>query len=310
MERTELSYLLHLGMHKTGSTFIQTTLKKNTRRLRKAGAFVIDHDFPEARKVRRRAYTQIRNQTKAAAGAIETLKSINSEILERARKAGAQVVIDTNENYIGTPLYTELLEKRSPAQFYPLAKDLIGYLTQGIDRQSLTMFLMLRPHSAYLRSIYAEGIRNLVLQNTLDQFLHQVDLASISFADLIADIQQHVDAKNFYVFSSEDMNAGPPNWLKFVFKEVGLSQGNLKYTSEVVRQSLSKDQIEKLIIAQENVRQKKLSIEELVELRDRYIIAPGRARKKITFPQDIASKWGDQWSADWAYCQRYIRSPE
>ena len=191
----------HLGIHKTGSSLIQKNLLQNLNLLRDQRVFYVNAEMPGAiarqRNVLRRL--QIPQRVSPPENALE---GVNRKIIEAAQRADARVILLSEENRIGFPLYSQMIQVGTPAQFYPLADACLRRVLHGLDHLDTTLLLYQRRFDRLLPSLYCEALRNLAVTDTLDAFCEQIDFDSLSYetlCDRIASAAPHasLEIKHF-----------------------------------------------------------------------------------------------------------------
>lgn len=136
---------LHLGAHKTGSTYVQAVLEQSMARLAAQGCTYVPLDtFRPA--FTRRAYAPSGAAPDPAA-AEEYLRDVI------ARAQGAHLLL-SDENLLGTP--REVVETGA---LYPNMAGRLALIADILRGHDVTLVLCIRRMSDFLRSIYTENLR-------------------------------------------------------------------------------------------------------------------------------------------------------
>ncbi|MEL6168125.1 MAG: hypothetical protein AAFR35_05510 [Pseudomonadota bacterium] len=235
--------VFHLGVHKTASTTIQTALAEASDALADRGIFYANTRFPNL-LVRQREHLRRLQSPGRDDPAPDALRKVNRRLLRDAAGAGAHTILISEENRLGHPLYREVADGRRPARFYPRAEDCLRRVLVGLDDTPTTLLLVTREFHSLLPSLYSEGLTNLLISETLDEFCAAVDFATLDFAALCERIRAAAPEAGLVTHPFEGIRAGSANFLRDLFSKAGLELGDLDLSDTHVRGGLDRHQSE------------------------------------------------------------------
>lgn len=144
---------LHLGAHKTATTYLQDLLEANAARIAEAGRVYwrrdlvrpkIDYGIPATRKGRYWLYR--------AAEHLPFLSSDPIRGFSRLLRASRPSVI-SEENILGN------VPESLHGKLYPRAAERLQPVVRALDGRSAEIYLCVRDYAPYLSSLYAESLR-------------------------------------------------------------------------------------------------------------------------------------------------------
>jgi hypothetical protein len=158
---------LHLGVHKTATTHIQSRLYNSRELLKQQGISYIGLN-----EVRQRVTSKLNEDRFGADDITEALQPfMNYDYL-----------LLSDENIIGGT------NKPKSNSFYPDARQRLEKLLRALTGHEIWVYLSIRSYIPYFISRYAESLRHFRFHD-FDRYYEQVDFEAISWKDLIADIQ-------------------------------------------------------------------------------------------------------------------------
>lgn len=267
-----MNIIYHLGVHKTGTSFIQKMLKKNKRRLKKKGYYVVYDQYLDVAKFHRFAQRAHIKKRKSAQKKWEKVAELNREILDRAKACGAHTILFSDENRIGPPIYTELKSGKNPASFYGQAKDLMERFIDGFGEECDIKFVLYsRSHTSFLASLYGEALRRFAIDITLDDFCDSIDLPSFSYSRLARDLSKIENVNEVSLRRFEIIKEGSQAFLEDFCNEAGLDPNAFLLPTQVERAGVGEKgglELLELIRAREagvmNVRQFKKEASKII----------------------------------------------
>jgi hypothetical protein len=184
---------VHVGAHKTATTYIQAVLELNADAL--AGAGVAYIPLPRMR-------TTVTHQVWWPNS--PNLAAAEAEIRARMSAASGQPrrLLLSDENLIGTP----------PADlathaFYPKARAHLARLVEllGIGSEP-TLFLAVRTYDRFIPAMYAEVLRHREFLS-FDEYVDRLDLDTVSWFSLVEELCAVVPAGRLTLWRYEDFAA-------------------------------------------------------------------------------------------------------
>ena len=238
----QMRYVYHLGAHKTGSTLIQKNLSANLQALRDQGIWYVNDEMPKAISKQRKILRQFRSPDLENPPA-DALAGVNRRIATRARRAGADTVLLSEENRLGPPMHQELLWGIKRPGFYPAAADCMKYVTFGQPHENMKIFLFSREPSSFALSLYSEAVRMGQTKLDIGSFFAEIDFASIDFDDLKTRLQTLGAGVSVSMSAFEEVRADAATLLTHAFRELGIDLANISFDLERTRTRLDRSQI-------------------------------------------------------------------
>ena len=177
---------LHLGAHKTASTYLQSVLASSLDRLRAAGV-----DYVTLQEMREKVTPRV-----ARMGL--NLKPAVKELLED--HAGYRRLILSDENLPGGS--REIIERT----YYPAAGKRVGRLIRALAGHRVQIVLAMRSYEAFISSMYCECIRHGAFL-TPAAYLSQLDAERVSWPALLAQLSALVGEDAITLWRFEDFAA-------------------------------------------------------------------------------------------------------
>lgn len=231
---------LHLGAHKTGSTFVQHTLLGNVNALTESGVCFIP--LTKTRNTIGRAVNRQSDEFVAPARQL---------LAEVASRSVIQRIVLSDENLLGWPGRRPhrvglWWPGRRPHRvgLYPRAKVHLTRLKEriGVDDEQLTIFLGVRSLDEYLPSLYCEHLLHLPFLS-FGQFLNEYDLDTLSWTGLVDDIRFVFPRAEYVCWTFEAFRRAPTKIAALI---AGAPERSITDCAKVSRESLSARAIEKL----------------------------------------------------------------
>lgn len=238
-----LNYVIHIGVHKTGTTLIQRNLEENLAALRAQGVYYLNQEAPEVLSKQWHLLRRVQNEHRFPL-AKNALAKFNRAVAEAAQVAGAHTVLMSEENYVGVLPHHQMEWSDGPVQFYPHAGPCLQALTFGIDPRAIRFVMYTRDQASVLRGHYVEGLRLTRMPLTFEQFLDRVDLQTYRFDDLYARVKYARKRSEFVVKPFESIQYGARAFLEDFYATCGLDPARLSIRPEVVYATIDADQAE------------------------------------------------------------------
>ena len=192
---------LHLGVHKTGSTFLQKTFLHNSDQLGSA-----DLAYLPLAEMRRDVTSRLLRASRHDFCREGSHLSACREVLAAAMD-GRRSVLLSDENLLGS-LYT--FSKRLGA--YPRAERHVGLIAKLLDPgMKLVIYMGLRDYSQWLESAYLQVLKRRRLLS-FESFIATVSLGSISWLSLVGRISARLPGAAIVLWRYEDF-AQDNHWL-------------------------------------------------------------------------------------------------
>lgn len=164
--------IVHLGFHKTGSTFLQSSLYRSARE--RAGLM---HLLPNGVGVFNAGDLLTRRHS-----FLQNIRSNNGAVLLEAERDLRRVLkhhdcdlLLSNENLLGDQLGQE--ESRI---LYPLAPSVLAFFDRFADARSIEYVFYVRSQADFVESTYLNLVRD-GYDGTFDAYLRRIDLPSLDY---------------------------------------------------------------------------------------------------------------------------------
>ncbi len=194
-----ITLALHLGAHKTATTHLQATLRKNSEIIEDEG---IRYYGP---LTLRRPGMSVRHLFGLCAPIKGTPKRTPTEQLEFMAKSGSRVVL-SEENFWGT---VHDLEGKLTTPLYPLALPRLQGLAAAIAPNRLQVYLCVREPSSFLASGHGQALLG-DHRVTLDEFLGGVTPFDLKWSELLSRITEVPGIDTIYLWTYEQYRTMAP----------------------------------------------------------------------------------------------------
>jgi hypothetical protein len=214
---------LHLGAHKTATTYIQKALDQSREALRADGV-----GYPPLDRIRSTITRQLDFAAFGLAGSTTRLLNEYSD---------CERIIFSDENIIGG-----LRPARGTKIFYGRRRARIGSLVRRLKPNPVKIYFAVRSYEQFVSAIYCEYIRHNPFVDT-DSYLSRLNLPDFSWTDVVATLVELVGAQSVTIWRYEDF----PALEEDVFGALSGGRADLVDRPAVrLRESLSAEAVEAL----------------------------------------------------------------
>jgi hypothetical protein len=214
---------LHLGAHKTATTYVQKALDQSREALRADGV-----GYPPLDRMRSTITRRLDFAALGLAGATTRLLNEYSD---------CERVIFSDENIIGG-----LKPARGTKTFYGRRRARIGSLIRRLRPNPVKIYFAVRSYEQFVSAIYCEYIRHNPFVDARS-YLSRLNLPEFSWIDVIATLVELVGAQSVTLWRYEDF----PALEEDVFAALSGGRANLiDRPTERLRESLSAEAVEAL----------------------------------------------------------------
>ncbi len=240
-----MRWVIHLGVHKTGSTLLQENLAANADALLAQGLYAANGLWPTGVV---RARWRLRHFQSPGMEDIdaEKIAGLLGRMRRKARNAGAEGVILSEENFLGVPIHRELKWGRKVASFYPLAERCLGALLHGLPPANVRLVLYTRRLDAMLRGHYTEALRHLGTTDTYEEFLARTDIETFRFDLLLARLRRVAPDVDYVVRPFESIRDGADGFVADFMRICGADPAQLSISADRVNHGFDADQAEEV----------------------------------------------------------------
>ncbi|HEX8233198.1 MAG TPA: hypothetical protein VF559_07635 [Caulobacteraceae bacterium] len=207
---------LHLGAHKTATTFIQRTLVHNRPYLRAQGWKVIylQKDRPEV-------YAEVKRVRRSEDESEPA--NLFLQMLNKVRDGKANHLL-TSETILGK------MSVRGAGKIYPSHRHMIRLLKRGLGDTDVSVGFAVRNPGGYLESSY-----NWLVYNgaTFDfaEYIERVDVDQLSWVPVVEHLIEAFGAEKVSLWTYEDFKAAPVEHIKKMIETAGAEASQLKIPS-------------------------------------------------------------------------------
>jgi hypothetical protein len=213
---------LHVGVHKTATTYLQKTLEANQAGLRSAGMAYVPLD-----EVRSTMTARLKRRFSGLPRAAQALAD---------RHDGCKRLLLSDENLIG--LCGHAVRDGS---YYASAEQRVRRLVRAFRGHDVRIFIATRSYDAFVSSIYCEFIRYYPFL-TPDEYLRAIDVERLDWCKLIGGLCQVVGEDHVAFWRFEDFDQIEDRVLSMMTGE----KLDWEKPSGVVHQSLSQKAVDSL----------------------------------------------------------------
>lgn len=168
---------IHIGFHKTGTTYIQALLKKNEKALE--DFLVINQRDPNSRNARAACQKLF---SMSDADATSLIESIMREFSALDSEAGNRSILISDEEMFGF-----IPGRHGYWRLYDKAHLVMQAAIDAFPSREVRFFAYTRPSTKWLRSVYVEALKNHHLKLDLEQFL-----ANLQFEDTLTQLSRRL----------------------------------------------------------------------------------------------------------------------
>ncbi len=226
-----MKIILHLGIHKTASTFIQSVLMHNRKALRDQGVEPVIRD----------THKQIRNGLRRFMKGIEpSFKKRWTVFLTNQIKKGKEYILISDENLVGDPASVHY-KRKAPQLFYPEVEQRLlqfSKLTKELD-VDIQVVLYTRKQETLIRSLYLDGLKYLRYESSLDSFLQACLESDFRFDNLKGRITAFV--KDISMIPFESIKQGENEFLHNFFGTCSLDDSFLVWPNVLTKNEAISD---------------------------------------------------------------------
>ncbi|MFV8782427.1 hypothetical protein ACNKU7_08410 [Microbulbifer sp. SA54] len=168
--------IVHLGVHKTATTYLQSRLLNSKARLKKDNI----------------SYVKLSSLRENVTSKLTEEKFSKSEVWQFLEPhLDGKLLILSDENILG--------DTRKPVggKLYPNARARLELLASIFDGINVSLYLTLREYATYLISRYSESLRHFHFQ-TFDNYINGIDLDNHGWLQLVADVKAAFPQSNIY----------------------------------------------------------------------------------------------------------------
>ncbi len=228
--RATMKIYLHLGAHKTATTYLQMRLQRNATLLARAGVYV-----PPLLMLRQRLTSLLGPAARPGLSGFYRRSRLTRELGAlscEAVQSGASRMVLSDENLIGG--CNKVTDR---GEFYPKARRRLAALARALPQEPCEVMLALRSYAGFYTSAYGEWLRIGGRFRPFDQSLKQQFITEAGgWPGLVADIRAAFPAARLTVWDFDDWSDLEPIVLA---RMVGPAAQSLSPLTERLRAGLS-----------------------------------------------------------------------
>lgn len=229
--------ILHLGAHKTATTFLQKSFAANADRIASCKFFSV-HSPDDAFNNFRRSYTHDRNTLLLRSGATErrgAVASLTEKLTKLFETCSHSTIVLSDENLLGsTPGHSI----RKVSTLYPGSGGIAKAFSalKGFDKIKVRLYI--RRQDSLLVSSYRDYIAKLIGGVSLEGFLAMQDLNGYAWSTIIAPWTRKVDAFDLSIIPYESIYDGAEHYFREFVQYCGID-ADLVVSPSPVNEGLS-----------------------------------------------------------------------
>lgn len=222
-----MEIFLHLGVHKTASTFLQRTLAINEAQLADKGVFLARHRNPTGSPETQwdpllGAFREFTRSRRSRAAHRRELAKRLSAYEKRAASHGIGKLVLSDENMLGASASWYLTRGARPIwgrkpSFYPFSAELAQLVSEVLNPSRVTVLICTREQHTLFRSLWLDGVFQLRLDVTLRDFVSALERHGWSryrFDRLVWPWYKAFGRENVHVLPYESILASPMSYAK------------------------------------------------------------------------------------------------
>ncbi|MDO5619960.1 MAG: glycosyltransferase [Paracoccus sp. (in: a-proteobacteria)] len=207
--------IVHPGLHQCGTAFLHETLRAIPQPLPQGWINARNDD--RLRPVFRRLADDLANfattgRPRKRAGAQAALR----DLLQQAGDLGAQVLLLSDDGFLGSPPAGHLAAGRPPL-LYPRAAEVAELFEAALSGHDRDYLFTLRPHLDLLRRQYLDAIGHIRFDLSLPDYIDRLaeqGLAGHRFDRVIGDWAQHSGARRITLLHHDLLDDDPDQYLR------------------------------------------------------------------------------------------------
>lgn len=170
--------ILHLGVHKTATTYLQHILQENDKRLELSGMKA--HTPPKLRELK---YGHLLRSSLSDQAALGEFTALNESLIDGTP---SRTIVISEENILGAPR-----DFKKCKSLYSHADKLLCGLSKQVRGHNVKILICLRSLSTFLPSIYCEYLRHNQDYLPFSDFYSDLNLKKASWFKLVESIQKN-----------------------------------------------------------------------------------------------------------------------
>lgn len=173
------TFYLHIGTHKTATTTIQKSIRKNKRELLETDGikWVEFRDFSRLAELTRTDVTDT------------NLEEDLQIYLEESLKGHSGSILASHEGLSG-----------SPGKYYANSRVIASILNKALSRYTVEIILMVRRQDEFLQSYFTQLIHSGKSNTTIQEFYQDQDLSNLNWMNFVAPYEEAFGKEHIHVF--------------------------------------------------------------------------------------------------------------
>ena len=245
--------VLHLGPHKTGSTFLQKSLHNQWLSNKSFGYSSVHSEHKKRHKQLRQKINFVRNAVLIGRFRDGATISKSAEFARAKEHLTAMVQEDakntfilSDENFLGVPMGQHMpggdyFEK----SFYPMSSKIATYFADITDQFETTIIIYKRNKRDLVESLYSNTIKNLSFTGNIKEYCQLCDLNSINFSELRTSLGKAFGASSVRLLDYAKLSSDRKDFLKDFYMASGIKIDESSCPSKRINTRLCDRHIEK-----------------------------------------------------------------
>lgn len=221
-----IKVIVHLGIYKTATTYLQNTLMTN-------------NDVLKANKIAYIPMTKMRKNgiTRAITNVKTTADEVYELILANIDCQDYNTILISEELILGGVYDIRMHDKIAPRLHYRINK-----IKEVFKTHDTKYYFCIREYSSFYRSVYCEFLRHAKHYMTFKNFIGDFDYLNYSWKDLILELMQEVGKEKLTIFTFENFIKKEDHYFKMLLNDYDLKLR--EYLTKNTRKSFANKSIE------------------------------------------------------------------
>lgn len=231
-----MKIICHLGVHKTGTTLLQSSLQKNRKLAKDQSIELIVRDRHPIIK------NNLRKFVKGDLSRKE-MDIIWGKFLNHCGNTKVSTLVVSDENLIGEAASVHY-KRKDKNLFYPVSNKRITKLHNLFGQHKVTYLLYTRKQETIMKSLYMDGLKYLRYSVSLDEFIEACLNSTFSFSALTDTLTKIVSPNEVKVLKFEKLKQNPKQFLLEFWEEIinNVKKDKLKLVNKSINPSISEMQ--------------------------------------------------------------------
>jgi mRNA-degrading endonuclease YafQ of YafQ-DinJ toxin-antitoxin module len=225
-----LNVHIHLGAHKTASTFIQEQLRYNKDTLKNEGIYYVPLWVTRGQFLQK-FHAIVKNEDNVDNDVYTELRrQIFKEVEVTVPQSKLHTIIISDENILGG---LGLLARTG--EMYTNIEKRISIVKRIFDGDNVKIFFSIRDYNSFYASAYSEAFRSSDYRKDFESFTNHLKILNNSWLNIINCLSNNFDKENIWLWKYEDFKNNEHTIIK---KIINTNNDLIIHTDQTIRKSL------------------------------------------------------------------------